>query len=317
MSEIRNLRKNLKSSKMRRTLLILVFAFIGVVSAKAQIVDSGNCGEDLTWVLSGEENDLTLTINGSGAMEDYFWDEVSISVNTPWWDYRSDIKILTLPNGITTIGNYAFCDCNKLMGNLSIPNSVKTIGRAAFLNCSSKSITIPNSVQNIGLAAFQYCNGLETLSIGNSVTIIDAFAFSHLSDLTDVIVDWEIPLGISSSVFTHVTLENIKLHVPKGTAILYSATAVWQDFQIEEYELQNIKSFSTTAINVYPNPTNDQLTITNCQLGAGNYEIYNLMWQLQKQGKLQGETTNVNIESLANGMYYLKVAGTVVKFVKE
>ena len=53
------------------------------------------------------------------------------------------------------------------------------------------------------------------------------------------------------------------------------------------------------------------------QFTTTNYEIYNLTGQMQKQGKLQGETTTINIESLPNGMYYLKVAGHVTKFVKE
>ncbi len=70
------------------------------------------------------------------------------------------------------------------------------------------------------------------------------------------------------------------------------------------------------TIRVFPNPTTGQLIITG-QLTNTNYEIYNLRGQLQKQGKLQGETTIINIESLARGMYLLRIAGETVKIMKE
>jgi hypothetical protein len=68
-------------------------------------------------------------------------------------------------------------------------------------------------------------------------------------------------------------------------------------------------------IRIYPNPTSGQITI-NGQLTNANYAIYSLSGQLQKQGKLQGETTNINIESLANGMYLLKIEGETFKIIK-
>ena len=42
----------------------------------------------------------------------------------------------TIPNGVTTIGNYAFLGCSGLT-SVTIPDSVTTIGRDAFYNCSS------------------------------------------------------------------------------------------------------------------------------------------------------------------------------------
>jgi len=41
------------------------------------------------------------------------------------------------------------------------------------------------------------------------------------------------------------------------------------------------------------------------------------MGQLMMQGKLSDETTTINVESLASGMYFLRIAGKTVKFVKE
>ena len=64
---------------------------------------------------------------------------------------------ITLPDGITTINDYTFSDCQNLM-SVKIPSSVTSIGTYAFEDCSSlTSIVIPSSVTSIGNYAFRYC----------------------------------------------------------------------------------------------------------------------------------------------------------------
>ena len=84
-----------------------------------------------------------------------------------------------------------------------------------------------------------------------------------------------------------------------------------------------------SSILIYPNPvnsiTNYELRITNGEAG-NNYEIYNLLGQVVKTGEAGengeagetgGRTLIINVESLANGMYYLKIGKTTVKFIKQ
>ena len=71
----------------------------------------------------------------------------------------------TIPEGVETIGAYAFSSCYNLE-SVTIGNSVKTIGAYAFYGCSSlKEVTIPDSVETIGDRAFYYCNGLTTIDV--------------------------------------------------------------------------------------------------------------------------------------------------------
>ncbi len=52
----------------------------------------------------------------------------------------------TIPESVTTIGNYAFNGCNELKGRLNIPSSVTIIGEGAFAYCFGlTSVTIPAS----------------------------------------------------------------------------------------------------------------------------------------------------------------------------
>ena len=172
-------------------------------------------------------------------------------------DENAEIKDIVIPNGVTSIGDYAFGSCKGLtsitipnsvtsIGNsafyackdltsITIPNSVTSIGNSAFDNCSGlTSITIPNSVTSIGNSAFFACKDLTSVTIGNSVTSIGILAFNGC-DIPTVISQIENPftiLGKSSGnrVFTQNTFNNATLYVPKGTIEKYKSTDGWKDF---------------------------------------------------------------------------------------
>ncbi|MBR3939540.1 MAG: leucine-rich repeat domain-containing protein, partial [Bacteroidales bacterium] len=100
----------------------------------------------------------------------------------------SGLTSVTIPNSVTSIGEYAFYNCSGLT-SVTIPNSVTSIGESAFRGCSGlTSVTIPNSVTTIGERAFYNCSGLTSVTIGNSVTSIGNSAFSGCSGLTSVTI---------------------------------------------------------------------------------------------------------------------------------
>lgn len=79
--------------------------------------------------------------------------------------YSDQITSVTIPDSVTSIGNYAFY--NNQITSATIPNSVTSIGKYAFYKNQLTSITIPNSVTNIGYSAF-YNNRLTSVNIPNS-----------------------------------------------------------------------------------------------------------------------------------------------------
>ena len=101
---------------------------------------------------------------------------------------NQEAKSFIIPDGVKSIGKYAFVDCYSLV-SISIPNSVKNIGDGAFDGCSSLSnLVIPNSVTSIGAWAFDGCKSLRSFVIPDSVTSIGYSAFSYCSSLSSLII---------------------------------------------------------------------------------------------------------------------------------
>ena len=95
---------------------------------------------------------------------------------------------VTIGNGVTSIGDYAFRGCDSLT-DVTIPNSVTTIGDWVFAHSSKlASVTIPDSVTSIGNYAFWYCSSLTSVTIPDSVTSIGDSAFKYCDSLTGVTI---------------------------------------------------------------------------------------------------------------------------------
>ena len=134
---------------------------------------------------------------------------------------RSNIVSITIPNSVTSIGEYAFSDCSSLT-SITIPNSVTSIGDDAFIDCSSlTSITIPNSVTSIGGGAFCRCSSLTSITIPNSVTSIGGGAFNSCSSLTSITIPNSVT-SISQGMFyacsslTSITIPNSVTSIGSG-----------------------------------------------------------------------------------------------------
>ena len=128
---------------------------------------------------------------------------------------------LVVPNGVTSIGQYAFSGCTGLT-SITIPDSVTSIGELAFYNCFGlTSITIPDSVTSIGAGAFFYCYGLTSITIPDSVESIEYGAFEGCSGLTSVTIPDSVT-SIGESAFVDCSgLTSIT--VAEGNPVYHSA----------------------------------------------------------------------------------------------
>ena len=176
---------------MRKRLLSFVLAVLMIASLlpaavlAADIVDSGTCGAEgdgsnLTWMLDSKG---ALTIRGTGEMAHYGKNYRDACLRAPW---PKDIKTVTIENGVTSIGGYAFYSCEELAA-ITIPDGVTRISQNAFSSCRNLTdIVIPKSVTSIGTFAFYYCRKLTAIIIPGNVTSIENRAFSACDALKDI-----------------------------------------------------------------------------------------------------------------------------------
>ena len=140
----RHLQKELKFLRATMTLALLMLT---IMTAWADGPITGNCGASVTYSFDGK----TLTISGTGAMVNY-----SSSDDQPWKGFRNVIESLVIKKDVTSIGSYAFADCENLGAvKYEAGTQLTTIGNYAFYGCSwLASAYIPSSVESIGDYAF-------------------------------------------------------------------------------------------------------------------------------------------------------------------
>ena len=101
---------------------------------------------------------------------------------------NSTLQLLTVPDGVTTISERAFYDCDKLT-TVTIPASVEEIWWESFKNCEAMTtFTIPadSKLTKIGREAFVRCYKLESIFIPATVKTIDKMAFNMCQSLKRV-----------------------------------------------------------------------------------------------------------------------------------
>lgn len=157
--------------------LVLVLTMIPytVFADSESVLSEGVCGDNLNWTLT---TDGTLTISGTGDMTSH-----------PWSDYKEQIKKLVVEEGVTSICDYAFSECEFLKGELIIPESVTKIGERAFFSCSGLTgdINIPVGVETLGLSAFRNCTGFTgDVSIPSTLRVIPNDTFKGCENLTGI-----------------------------------------------------------------------------------------------------------------------------------
>lgn len=138
----------------------------------------------IQWELSAG----TLVISGKGEMRDY-----TDAHMAPWFDSASAIKRIVVKEGITSIGDLSFYNCDKALF-VALPESVTKIGNRAFKNCFSLvGIQLPKSLEAIGEASFEACAALKSLDMPQALRSIGNYAFINCTALSTV----SIPQGVT------------------------------------------------------------------------------------------------------------------------
>ena len=230
------MKRNGTLRRLLSTVLALLFLLsllpTGVLAA--EIVETGFCGDSLTWVLDDEG---TLTISGTGKIAGYAFSGVC-----------EEIRRIYIPSTVTGIGIAAFVDneyleeiivaednpyfCSvdgvlftrdmetlisypggKQDTTYSVPSTVKTIAKDAFNYVYAlEHVILPEGLTVIRDHGFVGNYSLESIVIPTTVSVIEYNAFGGCDSLTDVyygssVLDWlHIDIGASNGALTCATV---------------------------------------------------------------------------------------------------------------
>ncbi|MBO5888215.1 MAG: leucine-rich repeat domain-containing protein [Bacteroidaceae bacterium] len=210
-----------------------------IVASGSETYNHPNDTSILIWKLTLEGE---LIVEGTGTFK-----------GSPGGEHKASIKKITVCNGISALGNWAFSDYENVI-SISLPSSITKMGTGAFYDCYNlqfvtlenglteiadqaffgcsglTSITIPNGVTSIGKWAFSDCCSLISIAIPNSVTNIENNAFAYANSIADVFCYAENVPRTNSYAFNGSSISSATLHVPYGCKAVYEAASPWNQF---------------------------------------------------------------------------------------
>ncbi len=161
-----------------------------------------------------EITDVNESISGDVTVPEKLGGYPVTSIGYSAFSGCSSLTSITLPEGVTSIGDYAFSDTayynnyknwdngvlyignylidansEELSGEYSVKEGTTFIADYAFDYCDNlTSIILPEGVTSIGSSAFSGCSSLTSITLPKGVTSIGYSAFEDCSSLTSIIV---------------------------------------------------------------------------------------------------------------------------------
>lgn len=248
---------------------------------------------------------------------------------------------------VTSIGDYAFSDCDALTSVDLSSTSLTSIDYRAFERCAAlTSLKLPVSLTSIGHAAFNDCASLSVLTVDENNPVFtsrDNVLYSKDLDTlvcyptgTDTVV--VIPDGVRSiradafpskvsavycqpqtppeavgyylDMFSDKTLMNAVLYVPIGMKAVYMQVYPWRNFKnIEESD------FSTVGINGVTAQSEPIVTVRGGKIVVEGASTTGVIEVFSADGRCAYRGTGTVIEGLPKGAYVVRVGKFSQKLV--
>ena len=240
------------------------------------IVLSGYCGDNMAYALDSEG---VLTISGSGSMNDYGKDKISVNgvyvTNAPWRNEYLNINKIVIKGSVEEIGNYAFYSCYPIEElDLSGNTGLKSIGDYAFDTAVTgidgiKTLNLPNTVSYIGFGAFGSRNHLTSVTIEENpdpefTCTINNGAFAYCDKLENVQLSNNVT-SIGGICFLECPLKSITL--PEN--LTYLGYKAFGDTSITDITIPASLNSCGYATSTYDGPFAKCTTLTSAAIEDG------------------------------------------------
>lgn len=218
----------------------------------------------------------------------------------------SSLTSVTIPNSVTSIGDFAFSDCRSLK-SIVISDFVTTIYPYAFNWCISlTSVIIPNSVVAIGYSAFKDCKTLKSVAIPASLTHIGKDIFENCHSLTTIYF----PSSLKNSLQSFCQEYENKIHYYNFPSNFFAKIGRLQNaYNLHDDTLTEVKQIETllhsnkynSSINTKINKIlDDFIAIQELQRKIDTNPVVNLITLLEEISERKIENAPKYINKLNN-----------------
>ncbi len=186
------------------------------------------------------------------------------------YDYKP-LTTVTLPEGLTKIGVYAFSGCLSLK-SVSLPSSLTWICEGAFNRCKSlTTLSLPNNLKDIGDSAFYDCAKLSTITLPENLKTIGNKAFNGCTSLKTI----NIPASVQTfgnDVFKNCQLDEITI----DSAAVYAREWIDDTNDINEYITSGtgVVKILKSIVDANPSTTLEQSFTKSADDADPTYYIY-------------------------------------------
>ncbi len=284
--------------------------YYGISDAAHMITDrediqTGKCGDDITWTLLETDYGKTLLLSGTGSTYNYEEEK-----EVPWKTDRTSVQRIEIGEGITRIGkeifrgmgklrsvslpdslltvdSYAFYECSRLC-DLSIPSNVTEIGEAAFSDTAIRHIILPDSIEVAGDACFY---GACTIWVPSTIVSIDSPGadtiwfqgteeeWESLGVWTDGIVICNVTNPDAVVYAEDVELDHTEIALEEGETARIRATltpgnATANTIKWRTHKSQGDTHLSPVYMTVSEDPEDSYVDLEWCSLGTDTLYAY-------------------------------------------
>ena len=200
--------------------LMILFTFIVSQHSEvyaAETVESGTCGENAEWFLDDEG---TLTITGRGAIDSYTFDHQGYYSGDGYYG-----------KGTT---DAPWFDLRTEVKSLVIEEGIVRIGAYDFYEMTNlTSVSLPNTLEIIDNEAFYTCKSLRNIELPNSIRIMNNGAFWNCSALTEFVIPEKVTT-LSRHVIEATAISD--LYIP-ATITVIEGESIWNCSELEDIQV--------------------------------------------------------------------------------
>lgn len=271
--------------KKSKKLLSIILTFVMAVTAlpltaiSSTAAGTAYTSSDGQWMYT-KNNDGTVTIASGGNTKAYLGNDTNVTVPADIDGYMvtaigvraftgyTKITYVNIPGTVTKVENYAFSGCSSLT-SITVPANIISLGYGAFLNCTGLYSVTFEGVCSMGTNCFKGCTSLTTVELYDGVTAIGNGVFADCPALKSILIPDSVT-SINAAAFSGTTaLETIE-----GIAGSYAqtfATANGYNFETVSVASEDI------AVNGEKNVSFDETGGTYFRFvpqSSGYYKLY-------------------------------------------